>query len=62
MLNNAVKILAERGFIEWCSDFDDLGDKMTQEMITGYVGFDPSADSLHVGKMVRIRGLACLQG
>ena len=61
MLNNAVKILAERGFIEWCSHFDELGDKMTQEMITGYVGFDPSADSLHVGNMVPIMGLAWLQ-
>ena len=57
MLNNAVKILAERGFIEWCSHFDELGDKMAQEMITGYVGFDPSADSLHVGNMVPIMGL-----
>ena len=61
MLNNAVKILAERGFIEWCSHFDELGDKMAQEMITGYVGFDPSADSLHVGNMVPIMGLAWLQ-
>ena len=61
MLENAVKVLTERGFVEWCSHFDELGDKMAQEMITGYVGFDPSADSLHVGNMVPIMGLAWLQ-
>lgn len=61
MLENAVKILADRGFVEWCSHFDELGEKMLQEMVTGYVGFDPSADSLHVGNMVPIMGLAWLQ-
>ena len=34
---------------------------MLNESITGYVGFDPSADSLHVGNMVPIMGLAWLQ-
>ncbi len=30
-------------------------------MVTGYIGFDPSADSLHVGNLVAIMGLAWMQ-
>ena len=32
-----------------------------KNMVTGYIGFDPSADSLHVGNLVAIMGLAWLQ-
>jgi tyrosyl-tRNA synthetase len=53
--------MSERGFVEWCSSPEDLGRKMESEMVVGYVGFDPSADSLHVGNMVPIMGLAWLQ-
>jgi tyrosyl-tRNA synthetase len=47
--------------MEWCSDQEELGAKMERDTVTGYVGFDPSADSLHVGNMVPIMGLAWLQ-
>jgi tyrosyl-tRNA synthetase len=53
--------MSRRGFVEWCSDAPELGQKMERETVTGYVGFDPSADSLHVGNMVPIMGLAWLQ-
>jgi tyrosyl-tRNA synthetase len=53
--------MSRRGFVEWCSNPEELGQKMEREMVTGYVGFDPSADSLHVGNMVPIMGLAWLQ-
>jgi tyrosyl-tRNA synthetase len=53
--------MSGRGFVEWCSSPEDLGRKMENEMVAGYVGFDPSADSLHVGNMVPIMGLAWLQ-
>ncbi|MDR3355156.1 MAG: tyrosine--tRNA ligase [Synergistaceae bacterium] len=61
MPHNFYEIMSERGFVEWCSSPEDLGRKMENEMISGYVGFDPSADSLHVGNMVPIMGLAWLQ-
>ncbi|GHV54761.1 tyrosine--tRNA ligase [Synergistales bacterium] len=61
MPQNFYEIMSGRGFVEWCSHPDELGKKMTDEMVTGYVGFDPSADSLHVGNMVPIMGLAWLQ-
>lgn len=58
---DALNVLLERGIIEWCSNFDELQEKMCNEMVTCYVGFDPSADSLHVGNMVPLMGLAWLQ-
>jgi tyrosyl-tRNA synthetase len=53
--------MSKRGFVEWCSHPEELGRKMENETVTGYVGFDPSADSLHVGNMVPIMGLTWLQ-
>jgi tyrosyl-tRNA synthetase len=53
--------MSRRGFVEWCSHPEELGRKMESGTVTGYVGFDPSADSLHVGNMVPIMGLAWLQ-
>lgn len=61
MPQNFYEIMSRRGFVEWCSHPEELGRKMLSESITGYVGFDPSADSLHVGNMVPIMGLAWLQ-
>lgn len=61
MPQNFYEIMSNRGFVEWCSHPEELGQKMLSESVTGYVGFDPSADSLHVGNMVPIMGLAWLQ-
>ena len=61
MPQNFYEIMSKRGFVEWCSNPEELGKKMEREIVTGYVGFDPSADSLHVGNMVPIMGLAWLQ-
>ena len=58
---NALEVLSRRGLIEWCSQPEELSSLFEREMVTGYVGFDPSADSLHVGNMVPIMGLAWLQ-
>ena len=61
MPQNFYEIMSKRGFVEWCSNPAELGGMMEREAVTGYVGFDPSADSLHVGNMVPIMGLAWLQ-
>ena len=58
---NAYEVLCSRGFIEWCSAEDRLQTVMTDGMITAYVGFDPTADSLHVGHLIPIMALAWLQ-
>ena len=61
MYANALKILRERGFVEWSSHDEELAEHFINNMVTGYVGFDPSADSLHVGNLGAIMGLAWLQ-
>src|SRR5436309_8710529 len=40
----------------------DLGGVLEKEKLTAYIGFDPSAPSVHVGSRLRVRGLARLQG
>jgi tyrosyl-tRNA synthetase len=58
---NPFDVLSRRGLVEWCSSPEGLKGLFESQMVTGYVGFDPSADSLHVGNMVPIMGLAWLQ-
>src|SRR5262249_55702094 len=40
---------------------EGLPDLLTRERVTGYIGFDPTASSLHVGTLLTIMGLARLQ-
>ena len=61
MYCNALKVLKERGFVEWSSHNEELDEHFSNNMVTGYIGFDPSADSLHVGNLVAIMGLAWMQ-
>jgi tyrosyl-tRNA synthetase len=51
--------LSGRGFIH--DSTPGLADRLAEGPITGYVGFDPTSDSLHVGNLVPIMGLAWLQ-
>ncbi|MCZ6754445.1 MAG: tyrosine--tRNA ligase [Gemmatimonadetes bacterium] len=51
--------LSSRGFIQ--DSTPGLADRLAEGPITGYVGFDPTSDSLHVGNLVPIMGLAWLQ-
>src|SRR5438552_14234694 len=39
----------------------ELRDVLAKEKVTGYIGFDPSAPSLHVGSLLPVMGLARLQ-
>ena len=61
MHTNALQVLRDRGFVEWTSHNEELEEHFKNNMVTGYIGFDPSADSLHVGNLVAIMGLAWLQ-
>lgn len=55
-------VLQERGFVRQCSDEDGLRNLFAKKQsITFYVGFDPTADSLHVGSLVPIMAMAHLQ-
>ncbi|HPI98830.1 MAG TPA: tyrosine--tRNA ligase, partial [Synergistales bacterium] len=61
MQENALDLLQKRGYIEWCSNPEELKAVFRDEMVTAYVGFDPTASSLHVGHLIPIMGLAWLQ-
>ena len=50
-----------RGLIADCTDAEELGKRMAAGPITLYCGFDPTADSLHVGNLVPLLGLRRFQ-
>jgi tyrosyl-tRNA synthetase len=52
---------ASRGFIHQCTDFDALDAALTAGPVAGYIGFDATADSLHVGSLVQIMLLRLMQ-
>ncbi len=56
-----LNILEQRGFIHQCSDFDALDAKLMEGVQSAYIGFDATADSLHVGSLVQIMMLHWFQ-
>jgi tyrosyl-tRNA synthetase len=52
---------SERGFVFQCTDAEALRARMQEGPITAYIGFDCTADSLHVGSLVQIMILRLLQ-
>ena len=61
MLQNAYHILKERGFLYQTTNDEVLIDLLGKKQVTCYVGFDATADSLHVGSLVPIMGLLHMQ-
>ncbi|MFK7839850.1 MAG: tyrosine--tRNA ligase [Bdellovibrionales bacterium] len=59
--SNFLNILTERGFIHQCSDFESLDKKLSDGIQSAYIGFDATADSLHVGSLVQIMMLHWFQ-
>ncbi|WP_243373083.1 tyrosine--tRNA ligase [Microvirga solisilvae] len=56
-----LKTLTERGFIHQCTDLAALDETLCKGPIAAYIGFDATADSLHVGSLVQIMVLRWLQ-
>src|SRR6476619_7952880 len=56
-----LNVLQERGFIHQISDPDSLDALAAKSELVGYIGFDCTAPSLHVGSMVQIMCLYWLQ-
>jgi tyrosyl-tRNA synthetase len=59
--SETMKVLSERGFIHQVSDPEGLDQAFQAGRITGYIGFDATAPSLHVGSLVQIMMLRWLQ-
>jgi len=56
-----LNILHERGFINQCTNEAELDALLTRERAAGYIGFDLTAQSLHVGSLIAIMTLRWLQ-
>ena len=50
-----------RGFMADCTDLQELDERMSKESVTGYIGFDLTASSLHIGNLVQIMALRWMQ-
>lgn len=58
---NVFDILKERGFIEQATHEDEIRELLGKESVTFYIGFDPTADSLHVGHFIQIMVMMHMQ-
>ena len=56
-----LRTMQERGFVHQCSDLQGLDEKARSGTLAGYIGFDCTAPSLHVGNLVGIMMLHWLQ-
>jgi len=56
-----LRILIERGYVHQCTDLEALDDAASKGMVTAYVGYDCTADSLHIGHLISIMMLRWFQ-
>ncbi len=60
-MHNVFEALNERGFIKQTTNAEQVAHLLSEGEVTYYVGFDPTASSLHVGSLVPIMAMAHLQ-
>ena len=60
-MNKFLKEFKERGFFYQCTGEEDLSKLLDKEKINAYIGFDCTAESLHVGSLLQIMCLRLLQ-
>ena len=56
-----MRVMIERGFLADCTDYQALDDAFLKGIVPGYIGFDATAKSLHVGSLIQIMMLRWLQ-
>jgi tyrosyl-tRNA synthetase len=59
--SDLLRLLSERGYIHQTTDAEGLDALAAKEVVTGYIGFDATAPSLHVGSLVQIMMLRRMQ-
>ena len=60
-MNKFLKEFKDRGYFYQCTNENDLSGLLDKESIKGYIGFDCTAESLHVGSLLQIMCLRLLQ-
>ncbi len=58
---NVFDVLKERGYIEQCTHEEEIRELLGKESVTFYIGFDPTADSLHIGHFIQIMVMSIMQ-
>lgn len=58
---NVYDVLKERGYLKQFTDEEEIKKLLSEEKITFYIGFDPTADSLHVGHFIAMMFMAHMQ-
>ena len=56
-----IKEMQERGYINQCTNIESLNEICNKKSISGYIGFDCTASSLHVGSLLQIMILKMMQ-
>ncbi len=61
LTENVFDTLKERGFIAQCTDEAEVRKMLGEKSVTFYIGFDPTADSLHAGHFIALMVMAHMQ-
>ena len=61
MKNKFLLEMQSRGYLNQCTDLEKLDDICSKKPISGYIGFDCTASSLHVGSLLQIMILKLMQ-
>ena len=61
MKNNFLQEMQNKGYLNQCTNLDKLGEICNKKPISGYIGFDCTASSLHVGSLLQIMILKLMQ-
>jgi len=61
MPSNVFDVLEARGYISQATHRDEIYEKLSKPGVTFYIGFDPTADSLHVGHFVQMMVMSHMQ-
>ena len=56
-----LRVMQTRGFLQDCTDLEGLDERLLEGVLPAYIGFDATADSLHVGSLIQIMMLRWLQ-
>ncbi len=61
MKNNFLQEMEDRGYLNQCTNLDKLAEIINKKSISGYIGFDCTASSLHVSSLLQIMILKLMQ-
>ena len=59
--SNLIKELQSRGYIHQCTDIEKLDNLVSKKKLVAYIGFDCTAESLHVGSLIQLMLIRILQ-